>query len=109
MPAEKNPTFKPLFVALVRVQGLVVLLYGAVSSTYLPAYLHDYKASLPNPDAHGAAYTALVASLLRLALYLAGGLFLFSRAEGLVSRFSAPNPEAAESLPDDGSGEGPNA
>jgi len=77
---------KPLAVALVRVQGLVVLLYGAVSATYLPAYLRDFKASVGNPDAHESAYIALTGSLLRMALYLAGGLLLYTRAEGLVSR-----------------------
>ena len=86
---------KPFVVALVRVQGLVVLLYGAVSATYLPAYLREYKVSLLNPDAHEAAYIALIASLLRLALYLAGGLFLFTRASGIVSRLSGEAPRAA--------------
>jgi len=80
---------KPFVVALVRVQGLVVLLYGAVSATYLPAYLRDFRVSLANAEAHEGAYVALVASLLRLALYLAGGLVLFTRAEAIVARLSA--------------------
>jgi hypothetical protein len=89
---------KPLVVALVRVQGLVILLYGAVSATYLPAYLRDFRVTLPNPDAHEGAHIALVASLLRLALYLAGGLVLFTRAGAIVTRLSAEPP--SEPSPD---------
>ena len=89
---------KPLVVALVRVQGLVVLLSAAVSATYQPAYLRDFRMSLPNADAHEGAHIALVASLLRLALYLAGGLVLFTRAEAIVIRLSAEPPK--EPTPD---------
>ena len=82
---------KSLAVVLVRVQGLVVLLYGLVSATYLPAYLRDFRASIGNQDAHEAAHIALVGSLLRLALYLAGGLFLYTRAPGIVARVASPS------------------
>jgi hypothetical protein len=99
---------KPLVVALVRIQGAVVLLYGVVSATYLPAYLRDYRVSVPNAEAHEGAYIALVASLLRLALYLAAGLVLCTRAGELVARLSGEAPEPAPGGPAE-PGAGPQA
>lgn len=95
---------KHLTVVLVRVQGLVVLLYGLVSATYLPAYLRDFRASVGNPDAHEAAHIALVGSLLRMALYLAGGLLLYGRAGQIVGRL-APRQGDAPAGADPGAGD----
>ncbi len=79
---------KPLVVALVKLQGAVLLVFGVISLTYFHTYYQNLRAPHPAPDAELAARLDFAGCLLRFALYWATGLVLIAKANPIVTKLT---------------------
>ncbi|MFZ1056092.1 MAG: hypothetical protein WAN79_10505 [Opitutaceae bacterium] len=82
----RSHTLVSAVVALVRVQGLILLFYGMVNLTYFHSYWRNFEAPHPAADDRLAAELDLAGCLVRFVLYWGAGLFLITRAARLVAK-----------------------
>lgn len=79
---------KPLIVALVKIQGVVLIFFGVISLTYFHPYYQNLRAPHATPDASLAAELDFAGCALRFALYWAAGLVLIAKANKIVTKMA---------------------
>ena len=88
MAAPSKDLMKPFVVALVKIQGVILLLFGVISLTYFHSYYQNLRAPHSTQDASLAAELDFAGCVLRFALYWTGGLVLVARADTIVTKLS---------------------
>ena len=80
-------------VALVKIQGVVLMFFGLISLTYFHSYYQNLRAPHPEPGANLSAELDFAGCVVRFALYWAAGLLLVAKADPIVTRLAAGDPK----------------